>query len=767
MKHILKLMTVGMIMCLAVNSASAEKVKVGDLFYNYNVETKTATVAADDSYKSMETVTIPGSVNINDVDYTVTELETSAFLYCYSLKSVTIGEGVQTIGKWSFYNDNALESITLPESLTTIVSSAFSGCSALKNLELPDNLTSIQDYAFGYCTSLSEISLPKNMTKLDLYAFFGCTGIKNLTIPEGMKMIGPNAFYNSAITAVSIPSSMTAIGTQAFSNCKSLTTVNLPSTLVAIRDMAFNECSALAEINLPESLDSIGTGAFNNCGKLASATLPPHLRYMGSSAFYGTGLTTVTIPETLTEIPGSCFYYCPKLIRVNLHEGITSIGKMAFQYCSKLASIKLPSALTAIQSGCFSDCISLTEIAIPANVTEIQNNAFYGCTALRQLDISAKVASIGSAWVNGCSSLQAINVDQANTHYCSIDGVLYNKKATTLLSFPGAKGGDYTVPEGVSRIESYSFFQNRKIANVFFPETLKSIGVSAFYGCTALDRVEMPQSLDSIGGTCYFFSQAVNELILPNHQVMVGNNAFSTTKIKSFIVPEGFTSLGIDETEDRAFSILGSCTNLTCISLPSTLTKLSPIGSGCSNLKGIYSFAVVPPVLVGENTISTESTVYVPKGSAEAYQAAWGELYPAMKFVDALPAGPEVAEGEGVATLSWEPYEDDNYTGTPVYYQLTFTANGEAYEEEMDDSEHSFEFDASDYGEGTVKIVYTLSGYTANGELTLCYKGEFTLESAGIDEVKADEDDETYYNLLGRPATKGLLIGRGHKVVRR
>lgn len=767
MKSVLKLMATGIAVCLSVNSASAEKVKVGDLYYNYNASSKTASVAADDSYKSMESVEIPGSVAIGGVDYAVTELETSSFLYCYSLKSVKIGEGVKTIGKWSFYNDNALESITLPESLTTIVSSAFSGCSALKNLTLPANLTSIQDYAFAYCTSLTRLTLPANMKKLDMYAFNGCTALEELTLPEGMEEIGACAFYNSAIKSVTIPSTMTSVGTQAFSNCKSLTSAKLPATLTSIGEMAFNECSALSDITLPESLTSIGTAAFNNCASLTAVALPSKLGYMGSSAFYGTGLTEVVIPSSLTEISGSCFYMCRQLTKITLHEGITSIGKMAFQYCSKLASIALPSGLTAIQSGCFSDCVSLTQISIPSGVTDIQNNAFYGCTKLQQIDISANVTSIGNAWVNGCTSLKTINVDEANPNYCSIDGVLFDKGVTTLMAFPGAKGGDYTVPDGVSRIQSFAFFQNRNVANVIFPETLKSIGVSAFYGCTALDRVELPQSLDSIGNTCYFFSNAVNELILPNHQVMIGNNAFSTTKIKSFIVPEGFTSLGIDLTEDKVFSVLGSCANLTCISLPSTLKEMSPIASGCNSLKGIYCFAVEPPALKGENVITTESTVYVPKGTAEAYQAAWGALYPSMKFVDNLPAGPGLTVADGVATLTWEPCVDKDYTATPLYYKLAFTANGEEYEEDFDDSDRSFEFEGADYGTGEVKIAYTLGGFTANGELTLCYHGEFTLDvQTSLPTVETPESTPTrYYDLLGRPATKGLLLAPGKKLL--
>lgn len=767
MRRILKLIAIGIAVCLSANFASAEKVKVGELYYNYNTATKTASVAADESYKSMESVEIPGSVSIGGVDYTVTELETSSFLYCYSLKSVKIGEGVKTIGKWSFYNDNSLTSITLPESLTTIVSSAFSGCSALTGLKLPDNVTSIQDYAFAYCTSLTELALPAKMKKLDLYAFNGCTSLAELSLPEGLEEIGACAFYNSAIKSVTIPSTMTAIGTQAFSNCKSLTSVKLPSALTSIGEMAFNECSALADITLPESLTSIGTAAFNNCAALTSLTLPSRLGSLGASAFYGTGLTEVTIPASLTEISPSCFYMCRQLTKINLHDGITSIGKMAFQYCSKLASIDLPSGLTAIQSGCFSDCTSLTEVSIPAGVTEIQNNAFYCCTRLQQIDISANVKSIGSAWVSGCSALKAINVDAANPYYCSIDGVLFDKSAKTFMAFPGAKGGDYTVPDGVSRIQSYAFFQNRNIVNVIFPESLKSIGVSAFYGCSSIDRVELPQSLDSIGNTCYFFSNAVSELILPNRQTMIGNNAFSTTRITSFIVPEGFTSLGIDETDDKAFSVLGSCGNLTCISLPSTLKIMSPIASGCNNLKGIYCFAVEPPTLKGENVITTESTVYVPKGSAAAYKAAWGALYPSMKFVDALPGGPELTAADGVATLRWEAYEDKDYTATPLYYLLTFTANGEEYEETLDDSDRSFEFVGADYGTGEVKFVYNLRGFTANGEVTLCYKGEFTLDaSAALHNVESDHNDTpSYYDLMGRRATKGLLIGRGTKLI--
>ncbi len=90
------------------------------------------------------------------------------------------------------------------------------------------------------------------------------------------------AFLNcSALISVTIPSSVTSIGSRAFFNCNSLTSVTIPSSVTSIGDLVFLNCSSLTSVTIPEGLTSIGQGAFVNCSALTSVTIPSSVTSIG------------------------------------------------------------------------------------------------------------------------------------------------------------------------------------------------------------------------------------------------------------------------------------------------------------------------------------------------------------------------------------------------------------------------------------------------------------------------------------------------------
>ncbi|MEN6325441.1 MAG: leucine-rich repeat protein, partial [Syntrophomonas sp.] len=105
------------------------------------------------------------------VDYT--------FRDCTSLDSVSISEGVASIGISAFSGCSSLTSITIPDSVTSIGDSAFRNSSSLTSIIIPDSITSIGKYAFRDCSSLVSITIPDSVTSIGSSAFSGCT---NLTI---------------------------------------------------------------------------------------------------------------------------------------------------------------------------------------------------------------------------------------------------------------------------------------------------------------------------------------------------------------------------------------------------------------------------------------------------------------------------------------------------------------------------------------------------------------------------------------------------------
>jgi hypothetical protein len=137
--------------------------------------------------------------------------------------------------------------------------------------------------------------------------------------------------------SVSIPNSVTAIGRQAFADCKSLASVSIPNSVTAIGVMAFTGCKSLVSVNIPDLLTTIEPSTFAGAG-LISITIPNSVTTIGDVAFGGTGLISVTIPSSVTTIGGSAFYLCENLRTVTIGNSVTTIGSGAFS-CSSLDTV--------------------------------------------------------------------------------------------------------------------------------------------------------------------------------------------------------------------------------------------------------------------------------------------------------------------------------------------------------------------------------------------------------------------------------------------
>ena len=144
--------------------------------------------------------------------------------YRSSISTVTIGNGVTSIGDHAFYGCTGLKNVTIPNSVISIGAYAFAGCTDLAEVTIPDSVTSIGGYAFYGCTSLTTVSIPDSVLWIGDYAFFRCTGLTEVTLSDNMEHIGAYAFSGcTSLTEVTVPNSVTSIGDHAFSNCAGLT----------------------------------------------------------------------------------------------------------------------------------------------------------------------------------------------------------------------------------------------------------------------------------------------------------------------------------------------------------------------------------------------------------------------------------------------------------------------------------------------------------------------------------------------------------------
>ena len=161
------------------------------------------------------------------------------------------------------------------------------------------------------------------------------------------------------------------------------------------------------------------------------------------------------------------FYKKSNIKTVIIKNGVTSIGDWVFYNCSSLTSITIPNSVTSIGNWVFRDCTSLTSVAIPTSVTSIGDGVFY-C----------------------CESLTSIEVSNNNENYSSTDGVLFNKNKSELITYPAGKtDSEYAIPNSVTSIGSYAFFDCESLTSVTIPNSVTSIGSYAFYDCTNLANV--------------------------------------------------------------------------------------------------------------------------------------------------------------------------------------------------------------------------------------------------------------------------------------
>ncbi|MBQ3692613.1 MAG: leucine-rich repeat domain-containing protein, partial [Clostridia bacterium] len=122
--------------------------------------------------------------------------------------------------------------------------------------------------------------------------------------------------------------------------------------------------------------------------------------------------------------------------KVVINDGVTSIGDFAFEQCRNLTDITIPDSVTSIGQHVFGSCQSLTSITIPDSVTSLGEFTFQFCASLQSVTIPSSVASIGKGAFEGCFQLQNIEVVSNNDYFCDVDGVLFNKNKTELISFP-------------------------------------------------------------------------------------------------------------------------------------------------------------------------------------------------------------------------------------------------------------------------------------------------------------------------------------------
>ena len=228
-----------------------------------------------------------------------------------SVKDLVISEDVAFINSGAFAGCKNVETIVTGDTLMSL--SGLPITSALKSITIGNGVTSIGYEAFYNCSSLASVTIPDSVTSIDNGAFYNCSSLESVTIGNSVTSIGYEAFYNcSSLASVTIPDSVTSIDSGAFKYCSSLASVTIPDSVTSIGEYAFRDCSSLESVTIGNSVTSIGNYAFSGCDSLTNVTFEDTSTWYYTSNYDYTDGTVVDVIDTAqnaTYLTSTYYWY--------------------------------------------------------------------------------------------------------------------------------------------------------------------------------------------------------------------------------------------------------------------------------------------------------------------------------------------------------------------------------------------------------------------------------------------------------------------------
>ena len=469
---------------------------------------------------NITTLTLPGKV---------THIGQNAFADCENLTSVTFESSTtnnqMTIGKGAF-QESGLTSISIPSKVAVVEQEAFADCAALASvtIEASDSPLKIGSLPFDDSDNITTFTLNRELVKarddVSMAALFkGHTNLNSISLGAQVKTIHSEMFYNTGITQLTIPGTVTRIDYSAFSSCAKLATVTFePSStntpIIIDPNSKYNDytpfygSNAIKTLNLNRELvaarNGVSMALFENHTNLTSVTLGEQVKTIHSHMFDHIGITSIEIPGNVTTIGSDAFAWCAALQSVTIKTGSErerSIGDAAFYECVSLNSIKLD-GISTIGKLVFFDCKSLTSLEIPGSVDVIGDRTFEGCTGLTSLTFAGGQGSLFIGFNP--------NTNERGPFYDSpLTKIVLNRNLAMTEAYEKAVD---QVDEGIFSYKNYSnhsttleigiyvkeilpyMFAGSAITSITIPANVTKIGNYAFYKCTKLSKVTFVDS---------------------------------------------------------------------------------------------------------------------------------------------------------------------------------------------------------------------------------------------------------------------------------
>lgn len=263
--------------------------------------------------------------------------------------------------------------IRFATAVTSVGNGAFDNSRNLFNISLPNSVTSIGERAFFECINMECISLGTGLRNIAEQAFDGCFQLHSLHIPS-VRQWCMITFADASANPAYCSGQLLVDGTR-------ITGANIPEGVERINDYAFIGNTVLQSVTIPSSLAAIGKNAFKECSNISKVKISDMAAWC-SIEFADEMANPLSIAEEL-------YLNDVKTSKISL-EGIASISSRAFINCSSIKSLTADNSLGKINTEAFRNCTAMTTVNLGSGVAEIGERAFMGCSKLQSVTITAQ-----------------------------------------------------------------------------------------------------------------------------------------------------------------------------------------------------------------------------------------------------------------------------------------------------------------------------------------------------------------------------------------